>query len=174
MEKVLNEIYNFSSPRWDDLPESAFNSEIVEFFNDKYGLLVSRDDQLTNSMIQNYVKWKLIPAPKGRKYTREQIAMIIVICLFKQVLPLKEIAKGVELQYKLMEYDKAFNIVAEKLERSIKKVFGPVIAKEGNQITFEQYHANAETIGISSVIVSFTFKLLANYIIKHDGFRNII
>ncbi len=39
-------------------------------------------------MINNYVKVGLVPAPVKKQYGREQIACLIAICLFKQVLPI--------------------------------------------------------------------------------------
>ncbi|MFR7671453.1 MAG: DUF1836 domain-containing protein [Collinsella sp.] len=39
-------------------------------------------------MINNYVKVGLVPAPVKKQYGREQIARLIAICIFKQVLPI--------------------------------------------------------------------------------------
>lgn len=41
---------------------------------------------LTPSMVNNYVKMKLLPAPQKKKYGRKHIALLIMICTFKQSL----------------------------------------------------------------------------------------
>ena len=43
-------------------------------------------------MINNYVKQQAIPAPNKKKYTREQIADLMIICVLKQVLSIKRIS----------------------------------------------------------------------------------
>ena len=46
---------------------------------------------LSASMINNYVKAKLIPRPTGKKYGREQIAMLAMIVSLKQVTTMEDI-----------------------------------------------------------------------------------
>ena len=40
---------------------------------------------LSASMINNYVKARLIPRPAGKKYSREQVALLVMIVPLKQV-----------------------------------------------------------------------------------------
>ncbi len=46
---------------------------------------------LSASMINNYVKAKLIPRPTGKKYGREQIALLTMIVSLKQVATMEDI-----------------------------------------------------------------------------------
>ena len=46
---------------------------------------------LSASMINNYVKAKLIPRPVGKKYGREQIALLMMIVSLKQVATMEDI-----------------------------------------------------------------------------------
>jgi hypothetical protein len=39
---------------------------------------------LTPSMVNNYVKLRLIPAPVRKKYGRRHIALLLMLCTFKQ------------------------------------------------------------------------------------------
>lgn len=48
---------------------------------------------ITPSMINNYVKVGLVPAPVKKQYGREQIARLIAICIFKQVLPIAAVRR---------------------------------------------------------------------------------
>lgn len=75
-------------PRWDALPD-------LELYMDQVTSLVGRYLQeergLTASMVNNYVKHKIMPAPVRKKYTREHLAYLIVICTLKPVLPIPTI-----------------------------------------------------------------------------------
>ena len=54
-----------------------------------------RDDEsvlLTPSMINNYVKDRVLPRPDKKKYSREHLAMLTVVCLLKQVLSIQDIS----------------------------------------------------------------------------------
>ncbi len=56
---------------------------------------------LTNSMINNYVKKSVLPHPEKKKYSREHLAALTVICMLKQVLAIQDI--GTLLQGKPMD-----------------------------------------------------------------------
>ena len=75
-------------PRWNELPD-------LELYMDQVTSLVGRylkdDRELTASMVNNYVKHKIMPAPVRKKYTREHLAYLIVICTLKPVLPISTI-----------------------------------------------------------------------------------
>ncbi|MCR8969060.1 DUF1836 domain-containing protein [Facklamia sp. 7083-14-GEN3] len=173
MNKTLEDIYQFSCPRWQDLPDGVFSSEIVEFFNHHFRMLLNDNERLTQDMIRNYVKWKMIESPKGRKYSREQIGFIIVICIFKQVISIREIVEGARLQNKLMDYSGAYDLFAEQLEQSIQSVFGPVVKKAQKEIIFDRFVVQDETIGLSTMTIAFAYRLLSEQIIKQKGFSNI-
>ena len=46
---------------------------------------------LTASMINNYVKQSLIQPPQKKRYTREQVAALLLISLLKNFLPIADI-----------------------------------------------------------------------------------
>ena len=46
---------------------------------------------ITASMINNYVKQGLIEPPRKKRYTRQQVASLLLICLLKNLLPIADI-----------------------------------------------------------------------------------
>ena len=48
---------------------------------------------MTKSMVNNYVKVGMIPRPVGKKYDREHLAMLLMICVFKQALSMESISR---------------------------------------------------------------------------------
>lgn len=174
MNDKLKEIYEFKCPKWEDLPHNIFSSEIVKYFKEKFKPIFTDKELLTQSMIQNYVKWKMIPAPKGRKYTKEQIARIFVICIFKQVISIQDIVDGVDLQNKLMDIPDAYDVLAINLETCIQEVFEPLLKEDIEVIKFGERITRIETLGIASVVISFVFKLLTKNIILVKGAKNLL
>lgn len=49
------------------------------------------EPHLTSSMVNNYVKSKLVPAPVKKRYGREHVSQLVWVCLLKQVMDLKDI-----------------------------------------------------------------------------------
>lgn len=55
---------------------------------------------LTSSMVNNYVKLGLIPAPVKKRYNKEHVAFLLAITTLKQVLTIPEIKEGILFQGK--------------------------------------------------------------------------
>ena len=94
----LSAFEGFHMPRWNDLPEIDLYMDQVISVTDKYlGALCTTDDPiLTPSMINNYVKNGIIPAPIKKKYSREHLAKLLVICILKPVMEISAIAQIME------------------------------------------------------------------------------
>jgi len=75
-------------PEWEELPQiDLYLDQVIALVNQFLGFFVydpSEEKLLTPSMVNNYVKSKLIPAPVRKKYGRKHIALLLMICTFKQ------------------------------------------------------------------------------------------
>ena len=85
---------DFNMPRWDDLPEIDLYMDQVISVTDKLLSSISVEDTpiLTPSMINNYVKNRIIPPPVKKKYSREHLAKLIIICIMKPIMEISAIA----------------------------------------------------------------------------------
>jgi hypothetical protein len=82
-------------PRWDELPDFDLYMDQVLAFVAKY--LPGQDDKpLTSSMVNNYVKVGVVPAPVKKKYSRVHIAYLIVICIMKSAISISSIRKVIQ------------------------------------------------------------------------------
>lgn len=86
-------VKNFHCPRWDELPSiPLYMDQVLLVLNEiLQPLSRSKDALVTSAMINNYVKQKLIAPPIKKKYGREQLSRLIIICLLKRVLSISEI-----------------------------------------------------------------------------------
>ena len=75
-------------PEWDDLPQiDLYLDQVIALVNQYLGFFVydpAEEKLLTPSMVNNYVKLRLIPAPVRKKYGRKHIALLLMVCTFKQ------------------------------------------------------------------------------------------
>lgn len=78
-------------PTWEELPDIELYMDQVVALTNRYLGNRSKDKMVTPSMVNNYVKMKVMPAPVKKKYTRTHLMYLIVICVLKQVMPLSSV-----------------------------------------------------------------------------------
>lgn len=86
-------------PRWNELPDLELYMDQVISQLDKYLAVLNAEHVehfVTASMINNYVKMNLLPAPVKKRYGRVHLAHLVVICLLKQVLSIPEVKELVD------------------------------------------------------------------------------
>ena len=129
-------------PRWNELPEIDLYLDQVVNYLEKYleQYNSNKDDKIiTKTMINNYVKLGIMPAPEKKKYSREHIAYLIVICVLKQVYSISDIGKLISLTIQSFELSKAYNRFCVNLELSVKNVFTRKEFPNTEKMTEEQY-----------------------------------
>lgn len=90
---IFSKIVKPAIPKWEDLPELDLYMDQVIALMEKYLSEPSTQESklITPSMINNYVKLGIMPAPVKKKYSREHLAYLVIICSLKQVMPISNI-----------------------------------------------------------------------------------
>ena len=86
----------FSLPEWDTFPSlPLYMDQVVYLLNRYLSPLPSEGEErlVTPAMINNYVKLKIIPAPVKKRYSREHLAYLVMVCVMKQTLNTADIRK---------------------------------------------------------------------------------
>ncbi len=105
-------------PRWEELPNiELYKEQVVELLELYLKPLGIRP--ITASMINNYTKLNLIPAPIKKKYSRKHLAHIFIIALLKDVFEISEIVRGINLEKGKLGRDVAYDIFVKEVEDSI-------------------------------------------------------
>lgn len=142
MKKDEFSIMKIHIPRWNELPEiDLYLDQVVgylEKYLDHYNAN-TEDKIITKTMINNYVKLGIMPAPEKKKYSRQHIAYLIVICILKQVYSISDIGKLISSTIQYFELSKAYNRFCANLEVSIKNVFTRKQFPNIQKMTEEQY-----------------------------------
>jgi len=112
---------DFRMPRYNDLPEIDLYMDQVISVTDKYlGVFsASGDPVLTPSMINNYVKNGVIPPPEKKKYKRDHLAKLLVICILKPTMEIAAISDIIERTEKLYGVQKMLDTFAEMYEKRL-------------------------------------------------------
>lgn len=124
---ITRQLLAFHMPRYDELPQmDLYRDQVIAFVDATFAPMKSFTDSdwLTPSMVNNYVKSGLIAPPQKRLYGREQIARLLVICIFKQVLSISAIAALFRIQTMTYMVDVAYDYVATELENGVTAAFG--------------------------------------------------
>ncbi|HEY8444635.1 MAG TPA: DUF1836 domain-containing protein, partial [Bacilli bacterium] len=90
----LDKLYNFEVPNWDKLPDlDLYMDQVITYLERELRPLTIADEEniVTTWMINNYVKGDLLPRPNQKKYSKEHLAYIIIICSLKQILSISDI-----------------------------------------------------------------------------------
>jgi DNA-binding transcriptional MerR regulator len=74
-------------------------------------------------MINNYVKLNIIPPPTKKKYSREHIAYLLIICSLKQVMPIPKIKEVIDLKLKTMSIEELLNSYSELYKKTFDDTF---------------------------------------------------
>lgn len=107
----------FLLPRFRELPQlGLYSDQVVTLVNEVLSPLLPADKNsrkdtlpLTSSMLNNYVKLRILTAPVKKQYSREQVATAIVLCILKQVYSISEIAALISFALNSTELPKAYD-----------------------------------------------------------------
>lgn len=133
---------NFKMPTWDDIPDiGLYLNQTVSTLEEYLSPFICDTDEkvITNTMINNYVKHNIIPAPFNKKYNREHIAMLFVVCILKQVYTISDTKLLINLAFKNNSIGTAYTKFCLAFENAISTVFSMKNFKIPANLTKEQY-----------------------------------
>ena len=129
--KVAAQVRSSNIIEIEDIPNIDLYMDQVTTFMDKCLAQYKRYDEdkvLTKTMINNYTKAKIFPAPVKKKYSRTHLMLLIMIYHLKSVLSIKDI--GILFQSALSEPNKI------KQERMIESIYGGFVFLQKQTITY--------------------------------------
>ena len=126
VEQAYGQIGQYRPVPWEQIPDlGLYMDQVITFITRAYEPLYgdSTKRYLSAPMINNYVKNKLIPRPTGKKYSRAQIALLIMIVALKRVCMMEDIrellrAEGEE------EVHALYDLFCERQAESIREMLG--------------------------------------------------
>lgn len=120
------ESLEFHIPRFNELPRvPLYKDQVITYLENLVKVINIEGDEkiITPTMINNYVKQKVVSPPKDKKYNEKHLAYLIVVCLLKQVFSLQEICELINIQIESCPIEVAYDYFCEEVEQAIKAVF---------------------------------------------------
>jgi hypothetical protein len=108
-------------PRWEEFPDIDLYMDQVLRLTEKH-LSVIGIKPVTAAMINNYVKLKLLPAPIGKKYTRQHVAFIFAIAILKDVFEIIQIREGILYETQVLGLKQAYNLFVTEVENAVRMI----------------------------------------------------
>lgn len=156
LETILQDLTETPSSSWNQLPD-------IELYLDQVITYLSRDQikgcpeaDLTPSMVNNYVKEKLLPRANGKKYNREHLVYLRMINALKQVYNVKEI-KGL-----LDEF------TAGKDPEDYHQAYQASLQDAANQVKNDIERLGREDLAMQLAIQSVVYKLVSKRLFESN------
>ena len=109
-------------PRWEEFPDfELYIEQVIGFINDKLAVFnINADEPLiTPSMINNYVKNGVLHPPVKKKYNREHLAKLFIICIGKRMLSISDLKESINAMMRVFRVSEGYNIFCDELEYEI-------------------------------------------------------
>lgn len=96
IDSYIEDVLDFNIIEFSDIPNiDLYMDQVTTFMQDNYESIKRFPDDkvLTKTMINNYAKARLFPAPIKKKYTKNHIMLLILIYHLKFLLSINDINK---------------------------------------------------------------------------------
>ena len=114
-------------PRFGELPNlELYMDQVVSVINEALLPLFPHSSSpiLTPTMVNNYVKQKLVPPPVKKRYNRTHLIYLIEVALLKPVFSIAEINALLQLQFQLATPQQAYDRFCSELEYGLRVMLG--------------------------------------------------
>lgn len=168
---------DYRLPAWEEIPDLGLYMEqvvvLLKGYLDYLPPELKEDQIITAAAINNYVRKKVMPEPKKKKYYRIHIAYLIMICTLKQslsiatlqnLLPMnveEEAVRGIYTSYAMRH-----RAAAEYFLKEIRMLAGPILDHD----TVSE-HSVTETTDLitTTAILGGLCRLLAEKLLLLEG-----
>lgn len=167
-------LYSFRLPSWENIPDfGLYMDQIIGLLTEYLDYLppeIKSDRIITAATINNYVRMKIIPEPKNKKYYRIHIAYLIMLCTLKQTLSIATIQSilpiGIpeeEMEQIYSGYVQRHSAAADYFIEQVRNMAAPMLqCQEGSD------HLAADIIFSTAILGGFSKLLSEKMILLKD------
>ncbi len=121
------DMLSFHCPRWGELPGfDLYIDQVIGFLNESLAVFAqSGEPMITSSMVNNYVKQGILHAPVKKKYSREHLAKLVVICVGKRMFSLWQIGDSIAAMMRVFEVCDGYDIFCNEVEYAVRSAVSP-------------------------------------------------
>lgn len=160
----------FKLPAYADLPKvELYRDQVISYVEGVFSPLAACSDGLwlTPSMVNNYVKQRLVPAPIKKLYGRDHIAHLLIICVFKQFLTIDAIRRLLAIQRVTYPVDVAYDYVAVEVNHAVSDAFDTTAVRHGDSASM----VTRESVLVRSAAEAFAAKAFLMSYLTFSGYE---
>ena len=174
MKVEAKDLLDYHFPRFDELPEIELYIDQVICVVQKNLSIFSKNKEtpvITPSMINNYVKQEVLEPPKKKKYNKEHLAYLFVICILKKSMSILEIKESINIMRKSYSVEEEYNLFCDEIEKALMHTFKPE-----NNIIIEDYMQteSRKVATVRAMAMTFANSVLVDRLIMMRGKDEIV
>lgn len=112
--------------RYSELPRlDLYLDQLLTLVQDELSFMsVPGETVLTGSMVNNYVKLKLVPAPEKKRYSRDHVAYLVFVCSLKRVFSIAQVQQLIGLGREAdVDLERSYDEMCRALEEAMAARF---------------------------------------------------
>lgn len=170
LERWKGYMEQYRLPSWEELPDMDLYIDQVVVLVGRYLDLIPHDEGnpiVTASIINNYVRLRVMPAPTKKRYGRRHLAYAVMVCTLKQCLLLTEIQRILPPDLDDAATRRLYNAFVERVCATAQVFIGQVLAVK-EQALVPENEDGCTTLVLHSAVSSVLYKLLTEKLCALD------
>ncbi len=111
-------------PDWSDFPDiDLYMDQVISVLERYLAPFFPQEKCITSTMINNYVKHRLLPPPENKRYSRRHLARLFMICIFKRFVQLSEIQVILEFLVNEKGEEETYLLFKQEMEDAFQGVY---------------------------------------------------
>ena len=166
LEEWMETLGRFSLPGWEALPQlDLYMDQVVLLLTRYLGPMYTGEDErfITASIINNYVRMKVLPPPVKKKYSRSHIAYLVVICTLKQSLSISQIQRLLPKDREEISVQAMYTEFVERFRVALSFVCHDPLSQDRRSLE------NGGGLVMTAAILSVLSKSLTDFLLYEDG-----
>ncbi len=144
------------SPQYTDFPDiELYMDQVLSVLEKHLSPFFPGEKAITSTMINNYVKQKLLPPPQNKRYNKNQLTRLFMICILKSHMALSQIAALMENAEKDCNAETLFRLFSTELDRSLDCVWQKSVPTEsGKELPLPHKTLRAALMAFAAILYS--------------------
>ena len=165
----------FTLPKWEEIPAMDFYmDQLLSLINPCFSEVYGEKQVLTSTMVNNYVKINLIPAPVHRRYSRDTVAQLFVIVTLKPLFNVQEISQLIKTIIHEYSVADTYNRYAEILMHAVNSAYSGEVSRNTSE---DEYIRLMEDVAIAAayqLVVKYRLRLRKSHLSAENDNRKIL
>lgn len=112
----------FHCPRWDELPplDLYLDQVLMVLCDSLRPIIPDESTAITSTMVNNYVKQKVVAPSIKKKYTRRHISQLMMVTLLKRTLSIAEVSTVLIDELQKRDMPEVYDAFCDELEMRLR------------------------------------------------------